>query len=98
MRQLTNQEKKMTERGIVKVTKELEIMREELAYNKAIVELQNVNRDFEDKWREFKRNRKDEEDRKMLEAMENEVKIKEHSRYEMTKHLEEGVKEKSEGG
>jgi protein subunit release factor A len=70
---------KLEKNGIEKNQKEIAQLKKNLEYNIALITRQKDQRAFEDKWREFLRNQKDEEDSKVLKIIESEIKIREET-------------------
>lgn len=94
MRKLTDEERELTEKGIKRVEKDLIFLEEDLEYNKAVLNLQQIQREFEDNWRERRRRRKDDDDAKMIKLLENEIENKKLNLQAMNEQLTDGVKEK----
>ena len=97
-RKLTKDEKQKTEKAVKSITKEVKLLKENLAYNKAIIDKQNYMRDFEDKWRPYLRDKKDEEDRDTMKELNSVFKMKEATLTELQNQLKEGVEIKKPAG
>jgi len=90
-RQLTKEEKEITNKNLQHVRDELKSAEGSLKYNQAVLEKQTYLRGFQEKWKDYLYMQKDTEDSKLVEAMK--VKI-EQTREAITlteKQLNEGV-------
>lgn len=94
MRPLEDKEKELTEKGIERLKKENVKLKENLEYNWALILKQKTLREFDDRFRDYLRKQKDEEDNKILELINNEIKLKEDNIEIMEKQLIEGVEPK----
>jgi hypothetical protein len=95
MRQLTNQERELTIKGIDKIDLELKNLDELLDMANSQRNFNLTRRDFEDKIRPFNRKREDEEFEAMIKNLQSDIKSKEFSKNQMTKQIENGVEEKT---
>jgi len=91
MRQLNEDETELTIKGIARLQDEAEEMQGNLDYNKAIKDKEKFLRAFDDRWRDYLRFRKDEEDDKLLKQMKEMINQKKYTIKEMEKQLKEGV-------
>jgi hypothetical protein len=94
-RELTEEERKMEQIGLDRNLKNLKILKDNFEYNKALLAKQEYLRVFDDKWREFLRNQKKEEDEQVFKTIEDEIKNKEKLINDAQKHLSEGVEVRS---
>jgi len=94
MRQLNNDERELTEKGIKRMEVELKELKENLEYNKDLKSKEKFLRNFDDVWRDRLRKRKDKEDEKTLKQMKAIIDEKEKTVKQMNKHLTEGVEKK----
>jgi hypothetical protein len=94
-RELTEEERKMEQIGLERNLKNLKILKDNFEYNKALLAKQEYLREFDDKWREFLRNQKKEEDEQVFKTIEDEIKNKEKLINDAQKHLSEGVEVRS---
>ena len=94
-RELTEEERKMEQIGLERNLKNLKILKDNFEYNKALLAKQEYLRVFDDKWREFLRNQKKEEDEQVFKTIEDEIKNKEKLINDAQKHLSEGVEVRS---
>ena len=94
-RELTEEERKMEQIGLDRNLKNLKILKDNFEYNKALLAKQEYLREFDDKWREFLRNQKKEEDEQVFKTIEDEIKNKEKLINDAQKHLSEGVEVRS---
>lgn len=90
-RNLTEEEAKLEQMGLERNTKDLEALKENLAYNQALLAKQEYLREFDDKWRDFLRRQKKMEDESVLKTITDEIKNKEELVSNAQKHLTEGV-------
>lgn len=72
-RKLTEKEANLSNKNLERLKKELTELESNLEYNKGLIEKQNNQRDFDDKWRDYLRNRKDEEDNKILQVINDKI-------------------------
>lgn len=93
-RQLTKEEKILEEKGLERNKKELDMLRYNLSYNKALIDKQKYLREWEDKWREPERLRKDLEDEEVLKTIQSEITLKESAIKIAEEHLTKGVEVK----
>lgn len=77
-RQLTKEEKELTNRNISINEKELKELKENLDYNQSLIDKQNYLRDHDDKWRDFLRRQKDREDENVLKTISQAIREKEN--------------------
>lgn len=77
-RQLTKEEKELTNRNISINEKELKELKENLDYNQSLIIKQNYLRDHDDKWRDFLRRQKDREDENVLKTISQAIREKEN--------------------
>ncbi len=93
-RRLSEVEKELTEKGIVRLKIEVDEMTDELNYNMSLKAKESYLRKFDDKWREFLRDRKDSADKQLLEQVEETINEKNNTIKQMEDHLENGVEAK----
>jgi len=93
-RDLTSEEKKISQKQLERHKTNNEKLKKSLEYNKALLEKQQFNRAFDDKWREYLRTQKDEEDNKVFDLLEEEIKNTEETIEQLTIQLKEGVEQK----
>ena len=98
MRELTEDESKLTKKGIERLKTEVSELLANLDYNKAVINLTVEQRKFEDKFREYKRNTKDKEDKKLIKQQEDYIREQQNTIITMAKQLQEGVEEKTPEG
>lgn len=92
-RQLDDDERKITERNLLKKKEDLIKYEDNLNYNKALINKQTYLRDFDDEWREYLRKQKDNEDIQVLTAIYNEIKQLKEIIKITEEQLKEGVKQ-----
>jgi len=90
-RKLDKDELKFTEKGIKRNIEELKKLKENFEYNKALISKQNYLREFDNKWRDYLRSQKDEEDKKVFKIIEEEIKNHEQTIKVLQTHINEGV-------
>ena len=93
-RKLTAEEEKMTKFGLERNKEDLDKLNYNLSYNKALMAKQKYLRDWEDKWREPERLRKDMEDLEIIKMIESEIRLKEEAIKDLKEHLKDGVEVK----
>ena len=93
-RPLTDQEKEQTKKGMERNMEEVKKLKDSLEYNKAILTIQQTQRDFDDKWLPYKRQLKDESDNHSIKELEGEIKMKEETINILENHLKKGVEKK----
>jgi len=86
---MNDEERKLTEKGIKNNEKLLTELESELAYNKSVVKLQKIQREFDNYWRHYKQNKKDGDDNRIIKSMEDEIKLKKETIEINKKQLEE---------
>lgn len=94
MRQLTDEEVQMEKLGLERNEKEVKSLQENLAYNVDLIAKQNYLREHDDKWRDFLRIQKDNEDKAILEAISKELTIKKEMVKQAKEHIKKGVEVK----
>ena len=90
-RKLTKEELDLESKGLDRNKKQLKMLEYNLDYNKALIAKQNFLRDFEDKWRQPERDRKDEEDKMVLETITKELDLVKNSIKIADEHIKSGV-------
>lgn len=90
-RQLSEEEKNISEKSLKRIKKEITDLKGNLDYNKALIIKQKYLREFDNDWREYLQKRKDEEDNKIIKQIENLLKEKENTLKELNKQLKDGV-------
>ncbi|MEK6883470.1 MAG: hypothetical protein AABY22_27835 [Nanoarchaeota archaeon] len=68
---------------------------ESLEYNKDVIKMNKINRDFNDKWTDYKRRLKEEEENQGIKMIEEELNNIEQHIKEITKQLKEQPEVKS---
>ena len=95
-RKLNEEEEELIKKGIIRNGEALKELREQLAYNMAVIEHQKTQRIFEDKWRYYLRKQKDKQDNEIIRQFESDIKEK-MSLIEMNKkQIKDGVE--TQGG
>lgn len=94
MRQLTDQEKSLTEKNLKRNQEELKILSQNLEYNLALIKRQKETRDFDDTWREYLRNQKDSEDQKVIKIINEEIGCRNETIKLCEDQLNNGVEER----
>ena len=69
-RELSKEEKDLSKKNIKRIQEEILSSEMDLNYNKDILKRNQQNRILDDKWRDYLRERKDQEDKKTLKLME----------------------------
>ena len=92
-RKLNEKEKEMTEKGVKRLNEEISELQNNLDYNQALIDKQKYLRDFDDIWRDYLRNTKDEDDKRLLKQIDNLFKQKADTIHNLQKQLKEGVEE-----
>ena len=95
MRKLNAEEEKLEKEGLNRNKKDLITLKENYEYNKDLIDKQNYLRDHDDKWRDFLRRIKDEEDKNVLNTIQKEIDLKEELIKIANKNLKEGVEIKT---
>ena len=93
-RQLDKREKKFTERNLERQRKNAKELKKEIEYNKAIIDKNRYNRNFQDKWRPYLRQKEVELEDKTIKDMERELKDINELIEITEKQLNEGVETK----
>ena len=93
-RKLTKEELKLTEKGIKRNIEELKKIKENFEYNKALIDKQKYLRDFDDRWRNYLRDQKDVEDKKIFGMIEEEITNHEQIIKSLQENLNEGIEVK----
>lgn len=97
-RNLYKEEEKVVKRQLERHKELVKDLNINLLYNKSLLDKQEYLRNFDDKWREYLRKRKNEEDNKILKEIEKEIdNSKEHIEI-LNKQLKEGVEIKKVAG
>lgn len=94
-RKLTKEEEQLTKLGLDRNSKELKTLKENLDYNLDLIAKQKYLREHDDRWREFLRMQKDNEDKQVVEAINKEIANKEDLVKTAKLHLNEGVEIKT---
>ena len=93
-RKLSEDEKKFVNKNLKKRKEDLASLKDTLFINKKTIELQNVNRKYEDETREIKRKQKDISDKIAIEQLNSEIEETENIINDLNKQLKEGVEER----
>ena len=72
-RELTKEEKEITNKNLQHTRDELAAAEASIEYNEAVLEKQKYLREFQEKWTSYLIKQKDDEDNKILEAMKLKV-------------------------
>jgi len=97
-RELTKEEKEITEKQLLRHKENKDRLVKSLEYNKAVVDMNRKQRDFNETWNEYKRDLKEEEEEKSLKLIADEIgNIEEHIT-QLTTELKEGVEQKPHVG
>ena len=83
---MEDKEKQLLIRQLERHKKNKVKLTESIEYNKGVIDLNKFNRDFSDKWSEYKRTLKEQEEQEGLKMIESEIK-------NIDKHIEELKKE-----
>jgi hypothetical protein len=94
-RPLTDEEKQIDTRQLEVKNKDLEKLKDSLAYNEAIIHKQEYVREFDDNWRQYLRENKDEEDSIFVKTMKDQIENIESHIDELDDHLNNGVEIKT---
>lgn|SRR3990167_4873473 len=90
-RKLTSEEEKLEKLGLERNKKELDLLNYNISFNKSLIDKQKYLREWEDKWREPERLRKDLEDDNVLKTIQTEIDMKINSIKIAEEHLKHGV-------
>ena len=90
-RKLTNEEEKLEKLGLERNKKELDLLNYNYSFNKACLDKQRYLREWDDKWREPERLRKDLEDNNILNTIQAEIDMKKNAIKIAEDHIREGV-------
>jgi len=93
-RKLSKEEKELSEGSLKRLDKEHRELTTQLNYNLALIEKQNFLRGFDNVWRSFLREQKDNEDKNIIEQMKEILKQKEETINNLQKQIKEGVEPK----
>lgn len=94
MRQLTREEKRLTERNLKRQNEEIDQLRKNREYNLDMIGKQNFIRLLDDKWRDFLREQKDQEDKKVISMIDSEIENRESTVKIAKSQINQGVEEK----
>ena len=97
-RQLNDEERKVAETSVKRITEEVSDLNKNLDYNKALIEKQAFLRDFDDNWRDLLREQKDKEDEELFKKMSEYIETKVETLNELDKQLKEGVEKSTSIG
>jgi len=95
IRELTSEEKKMTEKGITKLRSEITELDQDLMVFEKQKEFIKVKREYEDYMRPYTREKQDREITDAIKHVQADIKLKQASVEEMERQLKEGVEEKN---
>ena len=90
-RTLDDKEKEVSEKQLEVHKDNLKRLKANLDYNKALLKKQGFLRSFDDKWREYLRGQKDDEDDRAIKMIENEIENEEEHIKILTDQLKDGV-------
>ena len=86
---MDDKEKKLLERQLERHKNNKVKLSESLEYNKDVIKMNKVNRDFSDKWSDYKRRLKEDEEKQGIKMIEDEiVNIEQHIK-DINKQLNE---------
>ena len=94
-RKLNKEEKKLSEKGLKRNQEMLQKLSDNLDYNCELIDKQSYARGFDDKWRQYLRDQKDEQDDKVIKAIRNEKEQTELIIGDLNKQLKDGVEVKT---
>jgi len=93
-RKLDETETKLTEKGIINVKSDIEELKKQIEYNELSINFQRLQERYQETVRPFLKERKEKEDKKIMDALNEKLVQKEDTLSRMNKHLTEGVEEK----
>lgn len=94
-RKLSEDEEKATKQGLHKNETELKLLKNQLAYNKAVIEKHKYLDEFERKWKPLLEEANDYENKQAIKKMESDIKITEEKIQIAKEHLIKGVEVKN---
>ncbi len=94
-RQLSTDEKKLSQSSVDRITKEVNELADNLLYNKALIDKQEYLRAFDNTWRYFLRKQKDKDDLEILDKMQILIDQKRKVIEELLKQIKDGVEKPS---
>lgn len=97
-RKLTEKETALNQKAIDRLTKEVNAFKESLEYNDSLIEKQLQSRHHDDKFRDYLRKQKDEQDQDVISKIESEIRMREITIKETQKQIDDGVKIKKVAG
>ena len=95
---MTKEEKELETKGLERNEKDLKELVSVLVYNEALIAKQKYHEEFDDKWRSFLRQNKNDADQKNIDAIKTEIDIKKEMIEIAKKNLKEGVEIKTHQG
>lgn len=95
MRQLNDQERALTEKNLKRLTEEIKIFQDNLAYSMAFMTKQAEGWEFDDKWRTYLRGQKEKSDQQFIKNMMDNIEEREQTIKICNDQLNNGVEEKS---
>lgn len=93
-RDLTKEETKINEKQLIKHKKNLEDLKTNLAYNTELIKLNITKREIDDKYKDYLRARRDEDDKRVLDVITKEIQEEEEHIKILTEQLKNGVEVK----
>lgn len=90
-RPLDETEKKLTEQGVKRVTKEIEELKEQIQFNEKTIAFQKVQSDYQEATRPYLKKKKESEDKKVMGALNETVERDQFTLDNMNDHLKNGV-------
>lgn len=94
-RPLDIQEKEYTEKGIIRIEKENKEIEEQLEFNRLTIEFQKTQAEYQNATRPFLMKKKEQEDKKVMEALREQKARNEATLENLRSQLEFGVTIKS---
>ena len=98
MRKLTEEELDKTNKGITRLEKENEELKNSIEFNEKTIAFQKAQAEYNDFVRPYLRKKKEEEDKKTMDLMNQNLKSNEYSIDTLRGHVNDGVKIKEEMG
>ena len=97
MRELTDEERDKTDKGIDRIAKEISELKDSIEYNEKTMAFQKVQAEYQDFVRPYLKEKKRVEDKKTMALMNQDLAFKEATIKELYGHIEKGVTIKNGG-
>ena len=97
MRELTDEERDKTDKGIERLATEIVELEESMKFNEKTIEFQKAQAEYQDYIRPYLKNKKEIEDKKTMGLMRQDLALKEATIKELYDHIENGVTIKNGG-